>query len=173
MQVGGASAKSVVRAEEPSSAGHGVGPEICAPAAGGSTLTVGPGGSVVGPSPNPVVVVVDGWVDASPPLSLAAATIVPTTAISTTTTATMAMSRRRRSVRSTARRAAASRPAWRSRLRGLDRFAMTAHAIGPRYRCRDAPEPSITCPPVALVVQKFGGTSVADPDRMRAVADHV
>ena len=27
--------------------------------------------------------------------------------------------------------------------------------------------------PVALVVQKFGGTSVADPDRMREVADHV
>jgi len=27
--------------------------------------------------------------------------------------------------------------------------------------------------PVSLVVQKFGGTSVADPDRMRAVADHV
>jgi aspartate kinase len=26
---------------------------------------------------------------------------------------------------------------------------------------------------VALIVQKFGGTSVADPDRMRAVADHV
>jgi aspartate kinase len=26
---------------------------------------------------------------------------------------------------------------------------------------------------VALVVQKFGGTSVADPDRMRAVADHI
>ena len=26
---------------------------------------------------------------------------------------------------------------------------------------------------VALLVQKFGGTSVADPDRMRAVADHV
>jgi aspartate kinase len=26
---------------------------------------------------------------------------------------------------------------------------------------------------VALVVQKFGGTSVADPDRIRAVADHV
>src|SRR3954470_7045656 len=26
---------------------------------------------------------------------------------------------------------------------------------------------------VALVVQKFGGTSVADPDRMRSVADHV
>jgi aspartate kinase len=27
--------------------------------------------------------------------------------------------------------------------------------------------------PVALLVQKFGGTSVADPDRIRAVADHV
>jgi aspartate kinase len=26
---------------------------------------------------------------------------------------------------------------------------------------------------VALVVQKFGGTSVADPDRIREVADHV
>src|SRR5580693_991650 len=26
---------------------------------------------------------------------------------------------------------------------------------------------------VALVVQKFGGTSVADPERIRAVADHV
>ncbi|HEX7444296.1 MAG TPA: aspartate kinase, partial [Acidimicrobiales bacterium] len=26
---------------------------------------------------------------------------------------------------------------------------------------------------MALVVQKFGGTSVADPDRMRAVADHI
>lgn len=24
-----------------------------------------------------------------------------------------------------------------------------------------------------LIVQKFGGTSVADPDRIRAVADHV
>jgi aspartate kinase len=28
-------------------------------------------------------------------------------------------------------------------------------------------------PPVALLIQKFGGTSVADPDRIRAVADHV
>ncbi|OWY60417.1 hypothetical protein B7486_69295, partial [cyanobacterium TDX16] len=26
---------------------------------------------------------------------------------------------------------------------------------------------------MALVVQKFGGTSVADPDRIRAVAEHV
>src|SRR5438874_389806 len=26
---------------------------------------------------------------------------------------------------------------------------------------------------MALLVQKFGGTSVADPDRIRAVADHV
>lgn len=31
----------------------------------------------------------------------------------------------------------------------------------------------VPCPAVALVVQKFGGTSVADPERMRAVADHV
>ena len=31
----------------------------------------------------------------------------------------------------------------------------------------------IASSPVALVVQKFGGTSVADPDRMRAVADHI
>ena len=26
---------------------------------------------------------------------------------------------------------------------------------------------------MALIVQKYGGTSVADPDRIRAVADHV
>ena len=26
---------------------------------------------------------------------------------------------------------------------------------------------------VALVVQKFGGTSVADPDRIKAVAEHI
>ena len=28
-------------------------------------------------------------------------------------------------------------------------------------------------PVVTLLVQKFGGTSVADPDRIRAVADHI
>src|SRR5436190_24082750 len=27
--------------------------------------------------------------------------------------------------------------------------------------------------PVPLVVQKYGGTSVGDPDRIRAVADHI
>ena len=26
---------------------------------------------------------------------------------------------------------------------------------------------------MALIVQKYGGTSVADPDRIRAVAEHV
>ena len=26
---------------------------------------------------------------------------------------------------------------------------------------------------VSLVVQKYGGTSVADPDRIKAVADHI
>jgi len=31
----------------------------------------------------------------------------------------------------------------------------------------------VTWLPVALIVQKFGGTSVGDPDRIRAVADHV
>lgn len=31
----------------------------------------------------------------------------------------------------------------------------------------------ITCTSVALLVQKFGGTSVGDPDRIREVADHV
>jgi aspartate kinase len=34
-------------------------------------------------------------------------------------------------------------------------------------------EASITLRHVALLVQKFGGTSVADPERMRSVADHV
>ncbi|CAN5632123.1 aspartate kinase [soil metagenome] len=31
----------------------------------------------------------------------------------------------------------------------------------------------VPCPAVGLVVQKFGGTSVADPERIREVADHV
>jgi len=35
---------------------------------------------------------------------------------------------------------------------------------------RGAPVP---CPAVGVVVQKFGGTSVADPERIRQVADHV
>jgi len=33
--------------------------------------------------------------------------------------------------------------------------------------------PAVASPPVPLVVQKFGGTSVADPERIREVADHV
>jgi aspartate kinase len=33
--------------------------------------------------------------------------------------------------------------------------------------------PAIASSPVSLVVQKFGGTSVADPERIREVADHV
>lgn len=33
--------------------------------------------------------------------------------------------------------------------------------------------PAIASSPVPLVVQKFGGTSVADPERIREVADHV
>ena len=33
--------------------------------------------------------------------------------------------------------------------------------------------PSVSVSPVALLVQKFGGTSVADPTRIRDVADHV
>ena len=33
--------------------------------------------------------------------------------------------------------------------------------------------PATTLDPVALVVQKFGGTSVADTDRIRAVAEHI
>jgi len=31
----------------------------------------------------------------------------------------------------------------------------------------------INCPLMGLLVQKFGGTSVGDPDRIRAVADHI
>ena len=33
--------------------------------------------------------------------------------------------------------------------------------------------PAGTVDAVSLVVQKFGGTSVADPDRIKAVADHI
>src|ERR1700710_2058101 len=33
--------------------------------------------------------------------------------------------------------------------------------------------PPVALAAVGLLVQKFGGTSVADPDRIRAVADHI
>ena len=39
--------------------------------------------------------------------------------------------------------------------------------------CARPPRESIALRPVALLVQKFGGTSVGDPDRIREVADHV
>jgi len=38
---------------------------------------------------------------------------------------------------------------------------------------REPPGPPVPLRAVALLVQKFGGTSVADPDRIRAVADHL
>jgi aspartate kinase len=40
--------------------------------------------------------------------------------------------------------------------------------------CRQAPKgPPVPWPVVSLIVQKYGGTSVADPDRIRAVAEHI
>jgi aspartate kinase len=42
-----------------------------------------------------------------------------------------------------------------------------------RNLSQDAAGPPVTSLFVALIVQKYGGTSVADPDRIRAVADHV
>jgi aspartate kinase len=44
---------------------------------------------------------------------------------------------------------------------------------GSRNRALRVANPLVPCLAVALVVQKYGGTSVADPDRIRAVADHV
>src|SRR6266446_10774853 len=38
---------------------------------------------------------------------------------------------------------------------------------------RCSPRPPVALKVVGLLVQKFGGSSVADPDRIRAVADHV
>jgi aspartate kinase len=44
--------------------------------------------------------------------------------------------------------------------------------VGPITRT-EPQNPAGSLVPVPLVVQKFGGTSVSDPDRMREVADHV
>src|SRR6266446_3485330 len=38
---------------------------------------------------------------------------------------------------------------------------------------RCSPRPPVALRAVGLLVQKFGGTSVVDPDRIRAVADHI
>lgn len=40
-------------------------------------------------------------------------------------------------------------------------------------RARPAGRSGVSLPCVATLVQKFGGTSVADPERIRAVADHI
>src|SRR6478672_9488849 len=51
---------------------------------------------------------------------------------------------------------------------------VTALVPSPATPAAAATEPVGTVnSPVSLVVQKFGGTSVADPDRIRAVAEHV
>src|ERR1035438_781169 len=54
------------------------------------------------------------------------------------------------------------------------------HATGPHRHATGAPTSTgtparlaVALTPMSLVVQKFGGTSVADADRIRAVADHV
>src|ERR1700681_4131222 len=38
---------------------------------------------------------------------------------------------------------------------------------------RGSPRPPVALAAVGLIVQKFGGSSVADPDRIRAVAEHI
>src|SRR5205823_3766575 len=52
------------------------------------------------------------------------------------------------------------------------RFCVAIGENGIRYRDRDRSIDESTRA-LSLVVQKFGGTSVADPDRIREVADHV
>jgi len=42
-----------------------------------------------------------------------------------------------------------------------------------RYAADPPGAPPVAWRAVALLVQKFGGTAVGDPDRIRAVADHV
>ena len=48
-----------------------------------------------------------------------------------------------------------------------------ASAGGAGNRRKRATFPAVGSEPVALIVQKYGGTSVADPDRIRAVADNI
>src|SRR5580704_8250713 len=70
----------------------------------------------------------------------------------------------------------AARSSMSSAPRGTRTIAM-AGFYGARLSERLAPNPLVPSPAVApvasLVVQKFGGSSVADADRMRAVADYI
>src|SRR5262252_1816145 len=58
----------------------------------------------------------------------------------------------------------------RSRLAALD---TAAESIQARIRREITRKPLVPSWSVALVVQKFGGTSVADPARVKAVAEHI
>src|SRR5690606_12398964 len=64
--------------------------------------------------------------------------------------------------------AGASHWAWRATLVARP----FRSGVGP-IRFADCSEAAVASDLVPLVVQKFGGTSVADPERIREVADHV
>src|SRR5262245_2992635 len=85
---------------------------------------------------------------------------------------------RLRAVRSRLRRFSASSIAWR-RISRFCRWRSRLVALGTAGKCTDAPNVAGIARgrryagSVSLLVQKFGGTSVADPERIRAVADHI
>ena len=78
--------------------------------------------------------------------------------------------RRRFSASSIASRRASRFWRWRSRLVALGTAGESTDGVFGR---RIAGGLSVRWTVVTLLVQKFGGTSVADPDRIRAVAEHI
>ena len=77
-------------------------------------------------------------------------------------------------------RRAAPAPAWPRSwpldLPGRPLVALVCRLARPRHPTAGAPglfDPCHGASAVPLVVQKFGGTSVGDAERIRAVADHV
>ncbi len=61
----------------------------------------------------------------------------------------------------------------RGGLAHVNKIATKSAVVDPTTHPEGEPNRWVSCPPVALVVEKFGGTSVADASRIAAVADHV
>src|SRR5712692_9953211 len=118
------------------------------------------------------------WIDAKlfvslPPLLRSCSTMNSTTS-GTARIATL------RPVRSCLRRLVAASSAWRraSRLRRwrsrFDCFDTGRESTSqPRQLALGRPRTRCTVPFVGLLVQKYGGTSVADADRIKSVAEHI
>ncbi len=181
MQTGGACSKRVVRGDEPSSAGHGVSPVISSP----GVVRNSTGSGAWGRSPSVVL-------EPRPRSSVSpVATVVPSSVLRLTSRPPTRPEHDQAAhdgdeptlpVPALLRESSCRQPGPMSFLlscsfgRSHTRRTVAARrapAMALGRQPGHSSDAGVTLLAMGLVVQKFGGTSVADPDRIREVADHV